>query len=260
MAIEVFNRYENKYMLDDKTCNSFQQELTHYMELDAYNRNGQSYTISNLYYDTPDDHLIRTSLSKPKYKEKLRIRAYGVPTVDSKVYVEVKKKVNGLVNKRRSALTLGEVYSFLTTNTLPEKKSYQNSQVLHEIEYLLQIYSLAPTLYLSYERNAYFDKENHGLRISFDNHIYTRRYDLRLESGNYGEPLLENGKYLMEIKSAGNIPLWLTRLLSAYNIYPIRFSKYGAEYAKMIACKHTQPVYQFIPDLSKWILPEVVNL
>lgn len=105
MAIEVFNRYENKYMLSQSVFEKVQARLSEYMELDAYNKQHETYTISNLYYDTPDNYLIRTSLQKPNYKEKLRVRAYGVPDTGDKVYVEIKKKFAGLVNKRRSALS-----------------------------------------------------------------------------------------------------------------------------------------------------------
>src|SRR5690606_20226829 len=108
MAIEVFNRYENKYLLDDAACRQLYERLLDYMELDGYNKQHPSYSISNLYFDTHDHALIRKSISKPKYKEKLRLRAYGVPASGARGYLELKKKVHGLVNKRRTALLLDE--------------------------------------------------------------------------------------------------------------------------------------------------------
>ena len=234
MAIEIFNRFENKYMLDTGTFEKLEKSLWEYMCLDSYNKDHETYRITNLYYDTPDSHLIRTSLQKPKYKEKLRLRAYGTPTIEEKVYVEIKKKVVGRVNKRRSALLLKEAYDFLHSGTLPEERPDQNQQVLHEIGYLLNTHPLKPSLYLSYDRRAFFGVRDKGLRISFDCNIRTRRHDLTLEAGDQGTPLLGNDCWLMEIKVTDSIPIWLCQLLSEHKIYPTSFSKYGAEYRKSL--------------------------
>ncbi|MVP01276.1 polyphosphate polymerase domain-containing protein [Paenibacillus lutrae] len=233
MTIEVFNRYENKYLLDDTSFRMIHEKLLAYMELDEYNRKHTFYSISNLYYDTRDHALIRNSLLKPKYKEKLRLRAYGVPQPGAKVYMEIKKKVHGLVNKRRTALRTDEAYEFVRTGVKPELASYMNKQVLSEIEYFLQRYALEPKVYLAYDRIAMFSKESRDLRITFDCNIRSRRSDLMLESGNHGEPLLGAGQWLMEVKAEKTIPVWLARLLSEHSMFRTSFSKYGNEYRKM---------------------------
>lgn len=234
MAIEVFNRYENKFLLDTTTYQNILDKLSNYMELDEYNKDHGFYTISNIYFDTKDNYLIRNSLSKPEYKEKLRLRAYGVPKEDGKVYLEIKKKVLGLVNKRRTTFKLKEAYDFISTGIKPELKGYMNSQVINEISYMLKIYDLEPKLYLAYDRKAFFHKENRDLRITFDTNIRTRRVDLKLEKGDYGEILLEKDQWLMEVKAENSIPLWLSKLLSECKIYKTSFSKYGTEYQRML--------------------------
>ncbi|SDC15705.1 VTC domain-containing protein [Paenibacillus sp. UNCCL117] len=234
MAIEVFNRYENKYLLDDAAYHSFYNRLLEYMELDDYNKQHPFYAISNIYFDTKDDALIRKSLSKPKYKEKLRLRAYGVPKQDAKVYLELKKKVFGLVNKRRTALALDEAYDFVRTGMEPELQPYMNKQVLHEIHYFLQRYELEPKVYLAYDRKALFCKNSRDLRITFDTNIRSRRCDLRLEDGDYGQALLEPGRWLMEVKAEKTVPMWLSRMLSEHQMFRTSFSKYGNEYKKYI--------------------------
>lgn len=235
MAIEVFNRYETKYIVDDAAFEKVQNILYDYMELDEYNKKINSfYTISNIYYDTFDNQLIRHSLSKPKYKEKLRLRAYGVPSLEDKVYLEIKKKVRGLVNKRRSKLTLAEAYEFAKTGRKPEYKAYMNKQVLNEIEYLLKKHILMPKLYLAYDRKAYFGINNRDLRITFDTNIRSRRSDVRLESGDYGERLLDDGIWLMEVKAEKSIPIWLSKMLSENKLFKTSFSKYGTEYKRTI--------------------------
>lgn len=234
MAIEVFNRYENKYLLDSEAYYKFYDQLLEYMELDEFNKKHEFYSITNLYYDTAHNTLIRNSLAKPKYKEKLRLRAYGVPNQDTKVYLEIKKKVFGLVNKRRTSLKLNEAYDFVATGVEPELQDYMNKQVIEEIKYFLTQYDLQPKVYLSYDRKALFCKNNRDLRITFDTNIQSRRYDLKLEHGPYGEPLLEPGQWLMEVKAEKTIPVWLAKMLSEHQMYRTSFSKYGNEYKKMM--------------------------
>ena len=230
MAIEIFNRHEQKYLLDADTFQKVIEVMDKHMMPDKYNVNHEPYTISNIYFDTEDDYLIRTSLSKPKYKEKLRLRSYGVPKNDSNVFLEIKKKFNDIVNKRRTVLKLSEAYDFISSGKPPEIKEYMNKQVLKEIEYFLQVYRLKPKVYLAYDRIAYFEKYNNDLRISFDKNIRTRRYDVALEDGDYGEALLPDGVYLMEVKTSKAMPLWLTDMLAKYNIKKRSFSKYGTEF------------------------------
>ncbi len=234
MAIEVFNRYEHKYLLDKDKFERVIKVMDEHMVIDAHNPSYKPYTIANIYFDTPDDYLIRTSLSKPEYKEKLRLRSYGVPNKNSKVFLEIKKKYKGIVNKRRTSLTLSEAYDFVDTGKAPELKAYMNKQVLSELEYFLKIYDLSPKLYLAYDRIAYFEKDNSDLRISFDMNIRSRRYDLALEHGDYGKKLLPDGVYLMEIKTSLAKPLWLTRVLSELDIKRVTFSKYGTEFKNSV--------------------------
>lgn len=230
MPIEVFNRHEQKYFLDTATFKKVLSVMDEHMQPDKYNIDHKPYTISNIYFDTDDDYLIRTSLSKPKYKEKLRLRSYGVPNYDTKVFLEIKKKFNGIVNKRRTVIKLSEAYDFILSGKPPTVKEYMNKQVLREIEYFLRIYPLRPKVYLAYDRIAYFEKGNRDLRISFDQNIRTRRYDVALEMGDYGEKLLPYGIYLMEIKTSKAMPLWLTHMLAEYDIKRRSFSKYGTEF------------------------------
>ncbi|MNO13803.1 VTC domain protein [compost metagenome] len=234
MAIEVFNRYENKYLLDHAAYQKLYNDLLEYMEPDDYNKQHEFYSITNLYYDTAHDSLIRSSLAKPKYKEKLRLRAYGIPNQETRVYLEIKKKVFGLVNKRRTSLKLQEAYDFVATGVEPEYQDYMNKQVIEEIKYFLSRYELMPKVYLSYERKALFCKNNRDLRITFDTNIRSRRYDLKLEHGTHGEYLMPQGQWLMEVKAEKTIPVWLAKMLSEHRMYRTSFSKYGNEYKKML--------------------------
>ena len=234
MAIEVFNRYEKKYMLDAMDFRICQDYLSGFMRPDQYNQDNKPYVIANLYYDTDDSYFIQTSVSKPLFKEKLRLRAYGIPNADSFVYIEEKKKFNGIVGKRRSQARLDEAYEFMDKGWVSDMRPYMNRQVLNEISYILSRYRLKPAVYIAYDRIAYFAEESSDLRISFDFNIRTRRTDLGLEMGDHGAALWEQDKCLMEIKAQAGMPFWLTSFLSSFKIYPISHSKYGEEFKHYI--------------------------
>lgn len=235
MAIEVFNRFENKYLLDQAVLERILTVIEAHMEPDEFNVDRQTYAICNLYFDTQDDFLIRTSLAKPLYKEKLRLRTYGIPGPDSLAFLEVKKKVNGMVNKRRTAMTVEQGYRFVANHGRIAQTSQMNPQVTRELAVFVRRYDLTPRVFIAYDRLAYFEKDNPDLRISFDQNIRTRRNRLRLESGDYGAPLLPDRAWLMEIKTSRAMPLWLTQCLSREGVHCQSFSKYGAEFKKYAA-------------------------
>lgn len=234
MAIEVFNRYELKFIITDEQYNILRERLDEYMESDAYSKNGEFYTICNIYYDSPDNELIRRSLEGPVYKEKMRLRSYGTVETDKKVFLEIKKKYQGLVNKRRTKILLGDAYRYFDTGELPEIQPYMNAQVLREIDEMKNRMRLVPKLFLSYDRCAMFAKDDKDFRVTFDRNITTRRYDLGLHYGIYGDKLLEEGKWIMEVKIDRAMPMWMTKILSEMRIYKGSYSKYGTEYQKFL--------------------------
>lgn len=236
MAIEVFNRQEIKYLLSDDDKNALLEIIGTYMDSDPYNKDGKPYTICNLYLDTSSDELILKSLEKPVYKEKIRLRSYGTAAATDTVYLESKKKFDGVVTKRRTAFLLKDAYKYIEDGTVPSFEK-QNKQVMREIDYIMKMYKLSPRVYISYDRLAYFEKNNSDFRLTIDRNIQTRRSDLRLEIPSYGEQLLPEGKWLLEAKAFKAFPLWFVRFLSNRKIYSTSFSKYGAEYKKYIETK-----------------------
>lgn len=234
MAIEVFNRVEKKYLISEDVFGKFYEEISSYMEYDNYCKGGTHYSINNIYYDTENHALIRASIEKPVYKEKLRLRSYGIPTPDRLVFLEIKKKYKGVVNKRRTKLKLSQAYDFVNDGLVPTEGEYINHQVVKELDYFIKFYEPKPQLFLAYDRVAMFCREDNDLRITFDKNIRTRRENLRLEFGDEGEQLLDKGQVLVEIKTPTSIPLWLTEILTRLEIRNISFSKYGTEYKQFI--------------------------
>ncbi|QIB70190.1 polyphosphate polymerase domain-containing protein [Aminipila butyrica] len=234
MAIEVFNRFEKKYFVGEKQMIHVLEEIEKHMTPDKNNIGRKTYSICNLYFDTADNHLIRTSLSKPLYKEKVRLRTYGAAKKEDIAFLEIKKKVQGLVNKRRTKITVQDALRLIENRGKIAVQDYMNVQVLKELSYMVQNYKLYPKVIIAYDRMAYFEKGNADLRISFDTNVRSRRENLRLEDGDYGHLLLPRNTWLMEIKTSKAMPLWLTQLLAEEELRSVSFSKYGAEYKKFI--------------------------
>lgn len=234
LAKEIFSRCEVKYSLNTAQKDILINAISEYMDPDKYNIGGKFYTISNIYYDTDDNYLIQKSVAKPQYKEKLRLRGYGVPKPGDLVFLEIKKKFKGVVNKRRTRLELEEAKRYIETGIMPEPQPYINMQVMREIDYFTHIYHLKPAVYIAYDRLAFFDKNDSEFRVSFDTNIRTRRHDLTLDAGDYGKAMLDDDVWLMEVKINKNLPLWFTHLLAENCLYPRSFSKYGTDYARMV--------------------------
>ena len=223
----VFKRYELKYMLTAQQKETILEAMSPYMELDKYGRT----TIRNIYFDTDNYRLIRRSIEKPAYKEKLRIRSYAQASADSTVFVELKKKYQKVVYKRRLPLCESDAMAWVCR----EKQSPSDTQISREIDYFIDFYGkLSPTVFLSYEREAYFHKGGSDFRVTFDDNILSRQTDVNLCSSVYGTSILPEGKVLMELKCSGGIPLWMVEVLSRERIFKTSFSKYGTAYETLI--------------------------
>lgn len=221
----VFKRYEVKYILTRKQYMALRTVMSEYMKGDEFGRS----TICNLYYDTPDFLLIRRSIEKPLYKEKLRLRSYGVAGKDTTTFAEIKKKYDGIVYKRRISLKEPAAMQFLSGGADP-----LDNQISHEIRYFLNRYpNLAPRVFLSYNREAFYGIDDNDFRMTFDDNILWRDYDLSLTKGAYGHAILQNGEVLAEFKTAGAFPLWLVEFLSKNQIRKVSFSKYARAYQQI---------------------------
>jgi SPX domain protein involved in polyphosphate accumulation len=230
---ETFKRTEQKYLLDEQTYRKIIKELSGYAKVDQYGKT----TICNIYYDTPDHKLVRRSLEKPLYKEKVRVRSYGTPSKGSTVFVELKKKYDGVVYKRRVDMSLEQSDAFSSERILPMK----NPQIEKELTYCFSLYEgLAPAMYLSYDRIALYANDDPEVRITFDSNVIYREKALDLSRGVWGSELLNKGERIMEIKIAGAMPMWLVRILDKLDIYPTSFSKYGAAYQKEMTNKNME--------------------
>ena len=224
----TFERRELKYRITDAQRAALEAAFDARMVPDEY---GES-TICNIYYDTADYRLIRASLEKPAYKEKLRLRSYGVTEPGGEVFLELKKKYKGIVYKRRITLPEDAAGEFIAGRA----PLGEHGQIGREIEYFTAFYApLLPAVHLSYERSAWFSREDRDLRITFDKNIRFQQEDVSLTLPAGGRRILPEGESLMEIKAAAALPLWLVSELDTLGIYQSTFSKYGEAYKVILA-------------------------
>ena len=226
----TFQRYEKKYLLSREKYQALWQELAPLVEPDRFFQS----TVCSVYYDWADFRLIRHSLEKPVYKEKLRLRSYNVPGPEDPVFVELKKKYKGVVYKRRVAMPAADAEAWLAgAAPAPDQ-----GQISREIDWFLHENQPAPKVFIACDRAAYVAKDNPELRITFDHNIRWRETELDLCAGSHGEPVIAPGQVLMEIKIPGAAPLWLAHMLSELSLFPTGFSKYGTCYKTALLEKY----------------------
>lgn len=223
----TFKRYELKYMLTQQQMEQLLCVMREYMALDKYGRTA----IRNLYFDTSNYRLIRHSIEKPVYKEKLRVRSYRQISHGDPIFVELKKKYDSIVYKRRLSLPEQQAIDWLDG----DNSFKPHCQIGEEINYFRDYYGdLQPVIFLSYERQAWYCLSGSDFRVTFDDTILCRQTELSLTADVGGIPILPEGKVLMEIKTSGGIPLWMTQFLTENRIFKTSFSKYGTAYEQII--------------------------
>ena len=226
----TFKRNEKKYLLSPERYEALWAELSPRLVPDEY----FSSTVCSVYYDSDDYELIRRSIEAPVYKEKLRVRSYGVPAPDGTVFVELKKKFKGTVYKRRVQTTAERAETWLSGRS----PAPENSQVCREIDWFLHMHSPSPKIFIACDREAYVADDAPELRFTFDRSIRRRENELSLCDGTHGAPLLDAGQVLMEIKIPDAAPLWLADTLSRLEVFPTGFSKYGSCYKSGLVQKY----------------------
>ena len=223
-AVIVMKRYEFKYILTPEQTEFVTEMIKGRMEEDEYGLT----TIASIYYDTPDHRIIRASIENPEFKEKIRVRSYGPASDDSPVFLELKRKVEGVVYKRRIQSTIPVVSQFFNGR----RGVIGEGQIEDELRSFCDFYgTLVPSCMIIYDRTAYVMPDT-DLRLTIDRDPRFRTEDFDLRRPFDGIALLPDGYAILEIKLQESIPLWLARMLSDGKIYKTSFSKYGTAYER----------------------------
>ncbi|MEI5992494.1 polyphosphate polymerase domain-containing protein [Candidatus Enterococcus mansonii] len=225
-----FQRREKKYALTMESYQKLRKKLVPHMQEDEYGL----HTIISVYFDTKNDEMIRHSISKPAYKEKFRIRSYGLPNEDSEVFLEIKKKVNGVVYKRRVALNYQLAQTYIQHPHSVILEATKDQQIKQEIDWLLARKKLEPKVMIAYDRRALFDSQNSDFRVTFDFNIRYRKAQFPYRLDDKGERVAPEIDVLMEVKALGAYPLWFSEILTELKIFPTSFSKYAQTYQRYL--------------------------
>lgn len=214
MALEIFKRKEQKYLITKHQYHELVKRILPRMRADKYGKAGK-YTVASLYFESPDRKIYFETKNKLKYRQKLRLRVYDTADINDTAFFEVKQKHNKVVNKRRMLIPLREAKRYLTQVDTHPLESYEtsNEQVLREIDYFRQLYQLKPEMIVSYDRHALHGIDDPELRMTFDFNLRCRDYDLFLEHGAYGKQFIDDNLVVLEVKVNDSVPLWLARIL-----------------------------------------------
>lgn len=226
---QAFQRKEKKYLLTTKAYQQLRERIYPNMLEDDYGL----HTIASIYYDTENFELIRQSLEKPTYREKFRLRSYGTPNLEGNVFLEIKKKCQGIVYKRRVSLPYCAVAAYLNESGYPLVTTV-DQQITQEIAWLVRRKKLVPKVMIAYDRRALYDPNDSDFRVTFDFDIRWRQTELDLTKGTKGELVAPEIDVLMEVKALGAYPLWFSDLLAELEIYPGSFTKYGQTYQRYL--------------------------
>jgi hypothetical protein len=245
VAIEIFSRREQKYLITRWQYEQLVEKITPYMRHDKYGVDGQ-YTVTSLYFENPEKEIYFETKNKLKYRQKLRLRVYDDTDRNGNAFFEVKQKHNKVVNKRRLVLPLNEAYRYLESEEVENLSTYEtsNTQVLKEIDHFRKFYNLQPEMIVSYNRHAFHGTTDPELRITFDLDLKCRNEDLALENGPYGVNFIDDDLVVLEVKVNDSVPLWLTRFLQELNCEQRSASKF---------CTSTELLYGDDLPQNEWM-------
>lgn len=227
----TFKRREMKFLLNEEQYERVVEAISEFMTEDEFGL----HTIQNIYLDNRNNDLIRSSLGKPIFKEKVRLRSYGNKAEDnSEAFLEIKKKYRGITYKRRLEGEYKELFDYITLGAPPKERG----QVFEEVDYLIKRMGLKPKIVICYDRRAFYGKTDREFRLTLDGNIRYRHDNIDLRAGDGGEYLMTQPFRVMEVKSVGAIPMDLVKILSGLKIYHGSFSKYGSIFSGEIRRKY----------------------
>lgn len=228
-TLRSFNRFELKYLLDLRQAEQFKKDIVPYLIPDNHGSDNGRYTITSLYYDSPNLCCYREKVDGLKFRRKLRIRRYEnaqVLTEETPVYVEIKQRYDRVTQKRRAILTYGESLRLCNDRQIP-KHAPDDSATIEEIYTFCWQYHLQPTSIVRYKRQAFVgSKYEPGLRVTFDTDLTYQMHHIHLHEPYTGTSMLAPNLVVLEIKINERLPRWLADLIARHNLSITRVSKY----------------------------------
>jgi SPX domain protein involved in polyphosphate accumulation len=227
-AIRKFNRFELKYLISLAQAECFKAALRPYVIQDEHGENGK-YSLTSLYYDSPDLRCYWEKEYGLHFRRKLRIRQYDtnkLMTEETPVFLEIKQRVDRVTQKRRVVLSYGDALRLCNDRHLPENTG-EDQEILEEMYSFIWQYNLRPISIVRYDRQAFMGTQyDMGLRVTFDTNLTFQVHKLHIHEEPSALPMLSPNQVVMEIKVNERIPTWLTGLIADHNLKLVRVSKY----------------------------------
>ena len=228
-TIRKFNRFELKYLINLRQAEQFKSALRAYLVPDEHGTHNGRYSLSSLYYDSPD---LRCDWEKGyglRFRRKLRIRHYETDetlTEETPIFLEIKQRIDRVTQKRRAVLSYGDALRLCNDRQLPEG-SEEDRTTLEEMYVFLWQYNLRPVSIVRYDRQAFIGTEyDVGLRVTFDTNLTFQSHRLYIHEEPSPLPMLSPNQVVLEIKVNERIPTWLAGLIADNNLKMVRVSKY----------------------------------
>ena len=228
-TIHRFNRFELKYLISLQQAAQFKAALQAYLIPDKHGSNNGRYTLSSMYYDSPDLRCYRENEHGLKFRRKLRIRRYETDEVftdESPVFLEIKQRYDRVTLKRRTIMPYHQALRLCNDRQMPDHRT-DDQALVEEVYGFLWQYNLRPASIVRYDRQAFTGTQHDsGMRVTFDTSLSFQAHQLHLHEQSSGWPMLPANSVVLEIKVNERIPLWLTNLIAAHNLQRVGLSKY----------------------------------
>lgn len=229
--LHAFNRFEIKYLVPEDQADELRAELRRHMDDDVHSSDG-GYPITSVYYDTQHLKFYWEKIEGLRFRRKLRVRHYGTAddlTPESKVFVEIKQRVNRVTQKRRVSLPYRDALRLCSPQGYEPAGdvSTRERAFLDEVATLVGELGLRPTVTTGYHREAWVGREaDLGLRITLDHRLRGRDRDFHLSSESVNRLTLPPRLSILEVKANERVPAWVTDVAARLSLDVVRISKY----------------------------------
>jgi hypothetical protein len=221
------SRYECKYLVLEAWVPEIRRIIGPFVRPDRFApQAGGMYRISSLYLDSPDLQLLRMAREGWSERMKLRARTYSERQEDP-VFLEVKRRFNGVVHKTRARLARAEVRAPLRSHAWGAPARSGPSE-LRQFVHLAQHFAVRPVRHVRYLREAYESRGGEPVRVTFDRALeQAEGRDGELSpDGSRWRPLGLEG-VVLELKFTGGFPLWMGALVARFELERRSISKYS---------------------------------
>ncbi len=241
---QIIERYEKKYLIHVRLMPQIRKWLEAFCIPDP-NAKGDvpEYITTTMQLDTPMMHLAMAGERKLPNRFKMRIRTYGTDSnPKNAIFVELKRRVNGMVIKSRSRLSRAIWHPRIITNpeTAPMLKSAKDNSNFMDFCRLAKTIGARPKMLIRYIRESYFSANDDYARVTFDRRVSYRPHNSWMLPGEevadwkYWRPIdtqsgfmIDYPAYILELKAMRDSPTWMLELAERFNLDPVGFCKYA---------------------------------